>query len=159
MMVIFFMKKLLTLVVIIVIIFLIIPKDKEMRIRVIANSDSQFDQSIKIMVAQDLKEFLKNTRDVNIIEERVEYLISKYHVNYDAKVTIRKEKFPAKYIDDKVIPGGKYKTLVIELGKAEGKNYWSLLYPEYFNVSFEEVNNGEVEYRSWFVDLIRGEWK
>lgn len=155
----FFMKKWLMVIVIIVIILMFIPQDKEMRIRIIANSDSAFDQAFKTMVAEDMKEFLKTTRDLNIIEERVAYLISKYQVNYDVKVTIRKEKFSAKYLGEKLIPGGRYKTLVIELGEAQGKNYWSLLYPEYFNVSFDNVNNGEVEYRFWLYDLIKGETK
>ena len=154
------MKKLVLILVVIFIIILLIPEEnKELRIRIIANSDSRFDQDIKLMVAEDMKEFLKNNQDVNIIEKRVEYLISKYNVGYSVKVEMRKEKFPAKTLNDDVIPGGSYKALVIELGKAEGKNYWSLLYPEYFNVSFEDLNSQDVEYRSWFIDLIRGDLK
>lgn len=152
------MKKLILILVVIVIIILLFPKESsEQRIRIIANSDSQFDQDIKLMVAEDMKVFLKNNQDTNIIKKRVEYLISKYNVTYDVNVENRKEKFPAKSLDNEVIPGGKYPTLVIELGEAAGKNYWSLLYPEYFNVSFEDINSNDIEYRSWFYDLIKGD--
>ena len=154
------MKKLVWILVLAIIIFLLFPQEsKERRIRIIANSDSRFDQDIKLMVAYDMKDFLTNNEDINIIKKRVEYLISKYNVTYQVKVQFRKEKFPAKTLNGEVIPGGKYNTLVIELGEAKGKNYWSLLYPEYFNVSFEDVNSEDVEYRSWFIDLIKGDLK
>lgn len=156
------MRKLIFIIVIILIIFIIIPsetKSNEMRIRVIANSNSEVDQNFKLIVVSDMKEFLKNNPEPDIIKKRVEYLISKYDVSYGVKVAYRAEKFEAKEVNGNLIPGGNYKTLVISLGEAKGKNYWSLLYPEYFNVSFEDINSHDVEYRSWFFDLIRGDLK
>ena len=47
------------------------------------------------------------------------------------------------------------KTLVITLGKGEGDNYWSLLYPEYYGVGFEEVNTGNVTYSFWLLEKFK----
>jgi len=151
------MKKILGIVVLIIVVIMLISPEKEVRIRVIANSDSQYDQNVKIVVAKRLKDLLEETRDLDIIKKEVEYLISDYHCDYSVNVTYKKQKYSPKQVDSKVIPGGVYKTLVIELGTASGKNYWSMLYPEYFNVSFEEVNNGDVEFGWWFTEIFKGE--
>lgn len=152
------MKKVFFIIIItIIVILLFFPEEKEMRIRIIANSNSVTDQQMKYEIAKKLKETLQETSDLNIIKEDVEYIISKYHCDYQVNVEVKKQCFPTKYLGDKVIPGGVYKTLVVEIGKAQGKNYWSMLYPEYFNVSFEDVNSGDVEFGWWIVDILKGE--
>ncbi|HHU56139.1 MAG TPA: hypothetical protein GXZ48_05580 [Acholeplasmataceae bacterium] len=153
------MKKYIILIIIIIAIVLLLykPENEELRIRIIANSNSSIDQQMKDDVANKLKKTLKETRNLSIIKEDVEYVISKYDVNYEVNVEIKDQKFPPKYLGDEVIPGGVYKTLVIEIGKAQGKNYWSILYPEYFNCSFEDVNSGDVEFRWWIIDILKGE--
>lgn len=152
------MKKLIIIIIIITIILLLIePQNDEMRIRIIANSNSDIDQQMKGEVAKRLRYTLKDSFDLSIIKEEVEYVISKYNCNYEVNVTIKKQKFPPKYYNNQLIPGGVYQTLVIEIGKAQGNNYWSILYPEYFNVSFEDVNSGDVEFGWWIVDIFKGE--
>lgn len=155
-MVIFIMKKILGVIALIVIIALLLTPEKEVRIRIIANSDSQIDQKMKMDVARHLKIILLETRDLSIIKKEVEYLISDYNCDYQVNVTYKDQRYEPKYIGDEIIPGGVYKTLVIEIGEAKGKNYWSMLYPEYFNVSFEEVNSGDVEFGWWLIDNLRG---
>jgi stage II sporulation protein R len=153
----FCMKKLFGIIIVIICIVLLVPKDEEVRIRVIANSNSSYDQKFKLKIASDLKEFLKTSKDVNIIESHLEYLISKYNADCTVNVKYEKQRFGAKYVGDEVIPGGVYKTLVIELGEAKGKNYWSVIYPEYFNISFEDLNSGDVEYGWWLTELFEGD--
>src|SRR5690554_3161922 len=154
----FFMKKfILIMFLILIIILLLSPSEsKEMRIRVIANSNSSFDQSIKYEVVEKLKKTLKDTNDLNIIKADAEYVISKSNCDYVVNVNIKQQKYDTKYINNKVIPGGVYKTLVVEIGKAQGKNFWSIIYPEFFNVSFEDVNSGEVEFGWWISDILKG---
>ena len=57
-------------------------------------------------------------------------------------------------LDGKLISGGDYLTLLVTIGKGLGNNYWTILYPEYFGYTFEEVYSGEVEIRSYIYDLI-----
>lgn len=72
-------------------------------------------------------------------------------------VCIRNEYFETKYYNDKIIQGGTYKTIVVTLGEGKGKNYWTILYPQYFNASFEDVNTGNVSYDIWILKKIK-EW-
>lgn len=154
-----------------VIIFVVIQNktpEKELRVRVIANSDSVFDQEIKYEVVSELIDTLdglaiKDDKIEKTIANNMKQIDSKISkvlmengvINQGYKVEITKEKFPTKHLDNKVIPGGKYKTLVVRIGKAEGKNWWSLLYPEFFNCSYEDVNSGEVEFKSYFWDKLK----
>ena len=150
------MKKIFGGLLIIIVLILFLAPEKEVRIRIIANSDSSIDQQMKLDVAKHLKGLLLETRDLSIIKKEVEYLISDYNCDYHVKVSYKDQKYEPKYLGDKIIPGGVYKTLVIEIGEANGKNYWSMLYPEYFNVSFEDVNSGDVEFGWWLSDILRG---
>jgi len=152
------MKKFILIIIFIVIIILILSPSQsdEMRIRVIANSDSAFDQQLKYEVVGKLKKTLKETNDLSIIKADTEYIINKNNCDYLVKVIIKQQEFETKYINDKVIPGGVYKTLVVEIGKAQGKNFWSIIYPEFFNVSFEDINSGDVEFGWWISDVLRG---
>lgn len=151
------MKKFFIFIIIIIVIILLIAPEKEMRIRVIANSDSSFDQRVKVEVAKHLKLVLLETRDLSIIKEEVEYIIKKYNCDYSVLISYKDQKYDAKYIGNEIIPGGVYNTLLIELGESKGKNYWSMLYPEYFNVEFEDINSGDVEFGWWIIDFLKGE--
>ncbi len=146
------MKKIFILIVIVIGGIFLFQK-KELRVRIIANSNTTYDQSIKIKIAEELKDYLKQDRSLDETKEFVNKILKDYNVSYKCNVVIRKEKFSPKKVNDKVIPGGKYKTLVIELGEATGKNYWSLLYPEYFNISFEDETDVEVGF--WLEDIFR----
>ena len=114
----------------------------------LANSSSQngAKQTIKIS---------KNNLD--IIKKKTEYIVLSNNFTYEVNVCIRNEEFETKYYNDKIIEGGVYKTIVVTLGKGEGRNYWTILYPEYFDVSFEDVNTGNVTYDIWLLKKIR-EW-
>lgn len=69
-------------------------------------------------------------------------------------MNLGKNKFPPKSLNDEVIPGGTYESLVITIGRGEGNNYWTLLYPEYYGITFEDINTGEVEIKSYFWELL-----
>lgn len=152
----FFMKKVLLIIIVLIFFFFFTKEDEEIRFRVIANSDSSFDQKLKLEIAKSLKSLLQETKDLNIIKEKCEYIVSRYNVNYEINVAYKKHRFEAKYVNDEILPGGVYKTLVIEIGAAVGKNYWTILYPQYFNVSFEDTTSQDIEYTSWFKEKIIG---
>ena len=151
------MKKTLGFIVIIIVLIMLLSPEEEVRIRVIANSDSSYDQRMKLDVARHLENLLLETRDLDIIKKEIEYLISDYNCDYEVIVAYKDQKYETKYIGNQVYAGGVYKTLVISIGEAKGKNYWSMLYPEYFNVEFEDVNSGDVEFGWWIIDFFKGE--
>ena len=77
-------------------------------------------------------------------------LDKKIKINY--KVELKETVFPAKVLKNEIIPSGKYMTLLITIGQGEGDNWWSVLYPEFYGVNYED--SSEVEYRSFIYDLL-----
>lgn len=149
------------IIIIIFFVILIISNDtndsNELRFRIIGNSNSEIDQNLKMKVAKELQNITISENNLDIIKKRAEYIVLSNNFKYDVDVCVRNEEFETKYYNNKIIEGGVYKTIVVTLGKGEGKNYWTILYPEYFNVSFEDVNTGNVTYDIWLLKKIR-EW-
>ncbi len=149
------------IIIIILLVILIISNDTndsdELRFRIIGNSDSVVDQNLKMKVARELQTIQISKNNLDIIKKKAEYIVLSNNFTYEVNVCIRNEEFETKYYNNKIIEGGIYKTIVVTLGKGEGKNYWTILYPEYFDVSFEDVNTGNVTYDIWLLKKIR-EW-
>lgn len=118
--------------------------DNLIRLHVIANSDSEEDQAIKIEVRDRILSFmrdeLKDTRDIEetkyIINrniERVESIANdeaaKHGKNYPIKATLGTYPFPTKYYGDIVLPSGYYDALKVVIGEGEGTNWWCVLFP------------------------------
>lgn len=153
------MKKIYKIIIVIIAIFIYISvingsKEESLRFRVIANSDSTYDQSIKLLVKNKILNEDICSLPLNIIEAKCAYILKELNVSYSVSVNIEKQSFKTKYIGDKVIKGGTYRTLVIRLGKAEGKNYWTVLDPKYFGFCFEDVETGDVKYDLWIKKIF-----
>lgn len=119
--------------------------DDSIRIRVVASNNNQSSIKLKEQVKDTILNYLKyNSVDYYKINELVAEITTDY------KMEERYEDFPAKVIKNKIIPSGSYKTLVITLGDGLGSNWWSLLYPEYFNLTYDDFK--EIEYKSYFVE-------
>lgn len=119
-------------------------KDKLLRYHVIANSDSEEDQQVKLKVKQAvldaIKEKLYPAKDapqaIEIVESNKEYILKVANdvltgegVDYKARVEVASRYFPTKVYGDLVLPPGQYNGLIIELGNAQGKNWWCVLFP------------------------------
>lgn len=145
---------------------LAIPDDA-LRIRVIANSNSAYDQEIKSIVKEAtqkrLYELLKNTKGVdkarNIINNNILSLdtdINKilkdldYNLGYD--INFGMNYFPEKEYKGTTYNEGYYESLVITLGSGGGDNWWCVLFPPLCLIEAEE--SSEVEYTSYVKELI-----
>lgn len=155
------MKKIIYCLLIILFIIIIVPKENdELRIRVIANSNSSYDQNIKGQVVSIIKSEIEPNDSKEKIVKKLPELKKKINAYCNAKgvnckVEIRKEHFPTKSLNGKIIPEGDYEALVIELGEGNGKNWWTLLYPEYFNITYEDIESGEVSVKFYFFEKIK----
>lgn len=129
-------------------------KDKLIRFHVIANSDSDKDQKLKLKVRDEVISYLQpKLENSNSIEEsekiiKNEYktleniskkVISKNGYNYIVKVGLEYSNFPAKQYSSVVLPAGKYKALRIIIGEGKGKNWWCVMFPPLCFV--DEQNN------------------
>lgn len=113
------------------------------RMHVIANSDSEVDQSIKMevrdMVLEKYGTELSGYTDRDLALTAAQSMLSSIEndVNtylstrsaYTCSVSIEESYFPTKEYGDYSLPRGNYTALCIRLGKAEGQNFWCVLYP------------------------------
>lgn len=115
-----------------------------LRFHVIANSDSNEDQALKLQVkdavTQALKPKLDDANDItearNILteelgnlEELSNNIIKENGFTYTASASIEKGYFPLKVYGDLALPPGEYEAVRIELGSASGKNWWCIMFP------------------------------
>lgn len=153
------MKKKVIIITVIVLIILIgfLNKKDEYRIRVIASSNSQTDIALKNEIANEINNYLidNNITKDNIKSniEDIEKIVASYEIEYTINDTY--ENFPSKEINGKISSGGYYKCLLITLGEGKGKNYFSVLYPEYYNADYGKVHNGDVESHFYFLEKLK----
>lgn len=132
-------------------------KDVLIRFHVIANSDSEEDQSLKLKVKDSIINYLypilKNSESLdsarNIILQNqsqilslTEKVIKEQGYSYTAKVDLTKDNFPDKSYGKITLPAGEYEALKIVIGKGEGKNWWCVMFPP---LCFIDVTEGTVE--------------
>lgn len=138
----------------------LIPEDA-IRIRVIANSDSKEDQSLKVKVKNDVEKYLygelrniDNVQDadkvINNSLPNLDKIILKYTDDY--KINYGLNYFPKKEYKSVVYDEGEYKSLVVTLGNGLGNNWWCVLFPPLCLMEAEE--DTDVEYHSFIVDTI-----
>ena len=153
------MKKLIFIILFLFIIFNLNFEKKEIRIRILASSNTFSDQQDKKLVKEILinnfKEYDYQNAD-NFIENNLnkikDDLISNLPINLKDKIKVEylDTHFPPKSIDNNLSPSGYYKTLLITIDKGQGNNWWTVLYPEIFGIGFEDF--GDVKCRSYFYD-------
>ena len=118
---------------------------KVVRFHVLANSDSEADQNLKLAVRDrvlqeygDLLETCENKEETlaalelakqEICETAAKEVVAQGY-EYPVRVSIVREEFPFKKYDDLIFPAGVYDALRIEIGEAEGQNWWCVLYPQ-----------------------------
>lgn len=144
----------------------VIPNDA-IRLRVIPNSNSEYDQNIKMKVKNLLEyrmyNLLKNTKGVKKAREIIKSNISDIkkdinelliNENYDKSFTINygKNYFPSKEYRGVIYEDGYYESLVVTLGKGEGDNWWCVLFPPL--CLLEAQPNEEVEYKFFIEELF-----
>lgn len=126
------------------------------RLHVIANSDSIEDQNLKLKVRDNIIKYMNslcsNTKSkseaIQIAKEHSEefYDIAKRTVEengytYDVKLNFGNYNFPTKKYGDIIFPSGNYDALKIELGNANGQNWWCVMFPP---LCFVDISSGIV---------------
>ncbi len=121
--------------------------DKILRLHVIANSDSETDQSLKLEVRDAVLSELgrvyaeSGVTDVKSAEAAVkagsdrlvsaaEKVIAARGFDYTASLEICDEYYPTREYESITLPAGTYRSVKVKLGAAEGKNWWCVLFPE-----------------------------
>ncbi len=140
---------------------ILIPNDA-IRFRVIANSDTPEDQSLKIEVKNDVEKELYNiigdSKNINEARnkisnniDKVDNILKKYNVSYD--ISYGNNYFPEKVYKGVTYKEGEYESVVITLGSGLGHNWWCVLFPPLCLLD-EQNNIDNVEYEFYASKLI-----
>jgi len=146
----------------------IIPDDA-IRIRVIANSNSEYDQQIKNKVKDtleyDMYNILKNTTDLqearNLIksnldnvEKNIDKTLQKEEYKLPFKINFGLNYFPEKEYKGIIYNEGYYESVVVTLGEGLGDNWWCVLFPPLCMLEAEETDTTDVEYTTLTKTII-----
>lgn len=107
------------------------------RLHIIANSNSEADQKIKLDVRDGLLK--AGTYDTVRLKEQANAILQ--GAGYGAEVYYRKRYVPEKSYKNIALPEGIYTCLDVVLGKGEGENWWCVAYPP---LCFTEAVSGEM---------------
>lgn len=115
------------------------------RLHVVANSDSDEDQAVKLRVRDavldSIRSDLKMVGDVNQAKAYLRENLPKIQaaanrtleaagVDAQAVVTLEKEAFDIRRYDTFSLPAGVYESLRIVIGEGAGRNWWCVAFPE-----------------------------
>ena len=135
--------------------------EKILRFHVLANSDSDEDQQVKIKVRDAVGKYIEpKLIDSKSLEETKEIVESEMDniikvaddtlfengFSYKSSASVTVTDFPEKSYGEYTFPAGKYQALQIVLGDGNGHNWWCVLYPNMcFRGSVYEVVSEEAE--------------
>ena len=119
-------------------------RENVFRLHIIANSDSPEDQELKLLVRDavlkdseplfagcDSLSAAKAITKENLekIKKTAEKTIAEQGYDYVVRIAVGQSFFDTRVYEDFVLPAGNYDALKIEIGRAEGKNWWCVLFP------------------------------
>lgn len=136
--------------------------DKIIRFHVIANSDSDEDQALKLKVRDRVVEFISGKLDKSTsLEESREIILSnkeemegiarevieENNYSYGVVSNLSRENFPDKVYGDVIFPQGEYEAYRIIIGDGDGENWWCVMFPPlcFVDGTKEVVDSSEVK--------------
>ena len=141
------------------------------RLHILANSDSEKDQAVKIAVRDAVLEYEREctgaasafdaaeaesiirTHGAGILQT-VRETLEKNGAEYDAQLAVGKFDFPEKQYGEKIYPAGEYRALRILLGEARGKNWWCLMFPP---LCIANLNGATIEDKGGGAETVQAE--
>lgn len=130
--------------------------EEVLRFHVLANSDSEEDQELKLKVRDGVLDYLESEmprtessgetalwvrENIDAIEEVSRGIVKAEGADDPVNAAVTTCWFPDKSYGDVTFPAGNYEALRIEIGAAKGHNWWCVLYP---NLCFLDTTNAVV---------------
>ncbi len=115
-----------------------------LRLHILANSDSEEDQALKLAVRDRILELDYSLFDsahsvpeakaaaeaqLEQIEAEAKEEIRRQGYDYPVRAEVGKMYFPTREYEGFTLPAGEYEALRLTIGSGEGKNWWCVLYP------------------------------
>lgn len=126
------------------------------RFHVRANSDSEDDQALKLLVRDGILDLLSTKlasvenkdeartimeENLTEIEKTGEAIVQNAGYEYEVHAYLTTEEFPMKSYGDLIFPAGEYEALRVDIGRKEGANWWCVMYP---GLCFVDATGGVV---------------
>lgn len=153
-------------------------KENILRLHVLANSDSEEDQALKLKIRDRILEVgadafedqetlilaeQKAKEMLPIFTEEAKKVIKQNGFNYDVKVSLSKAYFETRVYENFTLPAGEYNALKVVIGEGKGKNWWCVIFPSvclptatkqnlsgYVSNSSQEITDNAPKYRIKF---------
>lgn len=149
--------------------------EQYLRIHIRANSNLECDQDVKYLVKDEVVKYLtpklteaktiENAKvmlqqNLNALSSLASEKLKSEGYDYSAKAKLATEYFPTRSYEELTLESGYYDALIIELGSAEGNNWWCVVYPP---LCFSTEGEGKVVYKSYIKEIVdkirREQWK
>ncbi len=118
---------------------------KVLRIHILANSNLDYDQALKLQVKDEILSlhgdiFSNDTNlyesemtllnNIDRIEKTANEVVDKCGFDYSVSCNLVHIDFPEKTYGDITLPAGDYDALQVKIGEAKGENWWCMIYPQ-----------------------------
>jgi len=146
--------------------------EKIVRLHVIANSDSEADQELKLHVRDAVLELASVRLDgvsdresaqtiigesLSDIEEAARNAVKAAGYDYDVDVEIGVEKYPTREYESISLPAGEYLSLRVIIGEGEGKNWWCVVFPPVCLTAATKEDLAVMDFTESEISLMTGE--
>lgn len=137
------------------------------RLHILANSDSEEDQNLKLTVRDEILKLTENlysnaetkedavcltAENLSTIADKAKQVISDCGYDYEVTAQITDEYFDTRTYENVTMPSGTYKALKIVIGEGKGHNWWCVMYPSLcvgastnYSALKENMNDSEYE--------------
>lgn len=141
--------------------------DSAIRLRVIANSNTPYDQYIKLKVRDRLQQevymLLEDAQNINqarvtikdelkSLKDIIEEVLKEEQYNKEYTIDYGQHYFPNKEYKGITYKEGYYESLLVDIGTGEGNNWWCVLFPPLCLLEAEDSSN--VEYKFFVKEII-----
>lgn len=119
-------------------------RNNVIRLHVIANSDSDDDQHLKLIVRDKIlvsgDEIFDGSVNVDNAIDKIypqlenlkniaKQTINQYGYKYDVRITMEREYFSTRTYNTITLPAGEYLALKVIIGEGTGQNWWCVMFP------------------------------
>ena len=109
--------------------------EKITRLHVLANSDAEYDQQLKLKVRDAVLQIaaVENKPDEHVLAEMklaAERVVAQEGYDYDVTVSRSTYYFDTREYETCSLPAGVYESVRVVIGAGEGKNWWCVVYPQ-----------------------------
>lgn len=141
--------------------------DTVFRLHILANSDSEEDQALKLKVRDAVLEetgyiFADKAsagesaaaakENLEAIHQIAERTIRENGYDYSVNCEVTEMRFDSRVYDSLTMPAGEYSALRITIGSAEGKNWWCVMFPPLCVPAVTDIDEALAEYDGVFTE-------